>query len=262
MNKLIAIQRHASFSPNSVERDRQILEAVCQRSEMAYEIVQERDGMTLPDSAIVLTMGRLDSTLDLLDDATARGTRVINRSEAVRRCARTTIQKLMHDNHLPVPPESGSQGVWLKRGDRAAQEREDVVFCADAREMAQAMARFRERGLQDTDIVHSAHIAGDLVKFYGVTGGFFYTCYPSEKGISKFGDEARNGDAMHYNYDREALRRDAFALAQLVGIDVWGGDAIVTARGDYYIIDFNDWPSFSPCRDAAAEAIVKLFKTL
>ena len=44
-------------------------------------------------------------------------------------------------------------------------------------------------------------------------------------------------------------------LAQLVGIEVYGGDAIIDSEGRFYIIDFNDWPSFSRCRDEAAEAI-------
>ena len=39
---------------------------------------------------------------------------------------------------------------------------------------------------------------------------------------------------------------------------MYGGDAIVTSDGDFYIIDFNDWPSFASCREAAAEAIVVL----
>jgi len=39
---------------------------------------------------------------------------------------------------------------------------------------------------------------------------------------------------------------------------VYGGDAIVQADGSFYIIDFNDWPSFSPCVNAAAEAISQL----
>ena len=49
-------------------------------------------------------------------------------------------------------------------------------------------------------------------------------------------------------------------MARLVGILVYGGDAVVDARGRYHIIDFNDWPSFAPCREEAAAEIVKLVK--
>ena len=36
---------------------------------------------------------------------------------------------------------------------------------------------------------------------------------------------------------------------------LYGGDAVVSSEGDIRIIDFNDWPSFSACRDDAAKAI-------
>ena len=39
---------------------------------------------------------------------------------------------------------------------------------------------------------------------------------------------------------------------------IYGGDCIVRCDGSYAIIDFNDWPSFSVCRQAAARAIAKL----
>jgi len=54
------------------------------------------------------------------------------------------------------------------------------------------------------------------------------------------------------------LHAESARLAQLVGIDVFGGDAIIDSNGKFYIIDFNDWPSFSRCRDEAAKEIVKI----
>ena len=44
-------------------------------------------------------------------------------------------------------------------------------------------------------------------------------------------------------------------MARETGIVTYGGDAIVRADGSFCIIDFNDWPSFSRCRDEAADAI-------
>ena len=37
-------------------------------------------------------------------------------------------------------------------------------------------------------------------------------------------------------------------------------EAIVRADGSFCVIDFNDWPSFSRCREEAAEAIASLIK--
>ena len=36
----------------------------------------------------------------------------------------------------------------------------------------------------------------------------------------------------------------------------------VTPEGEFRIIDFNDWPSFSHCREQAADAIVRLVRRL
>ena len=45
-------------------------------------------------------------------------------------------------------------------------------------------------------------------------------------------------------------------IADIIGIDVYGGDGIVRDDGTFAIIDFNDWPSFSPCVEEAAEQII------
>lgn len=39
-----------------------------------------------------------------------------------------------------------------------------------------------------------------------------------------------------------------------------GGDAIITEKGEIYIIDFNDWPSFAPIKDLASKAIARLIR--
>ena len=75
---------------------------------------------------------------------------------------------------------------------------------------------------------------------------------------SKFDNELVNGKAKHYPFHEGSLCRDAERLASLVGTDIYGGDCIVRSDGSYAIIDFNDFPSFSRCRDEAAEAIAGL----
>ena len=51
---------------------------------------------------------------------------------------------------------------------------------------------------------------------------------------------------------------NATRLAGLLGLEVYGGDCIVRQDGTFAIIDFNDWPSFSRCRNDAAKAIASL----
>jgi len=147
--------------------------------------------------------------------------------------------------------------VWLKRGDACAQSKDDVVFCRDGQELEAAMRRFANRGI--TDWVVSGHVEGDLVKFYGVRGtGFFRHFYPTDDHETKFNDEQHNGTARHYAFDAPEMHAEVERLAAIVGIDVYGGDAIVSNDGTFFIIDFNDWPSFSRCREEAAGAIASL----
>lgn len=273
--ELISIYRAERYSPNSVERDKAIMDAVCEKLSTQYNIYKTREedieteGMPLmlrladahqPHSGaplLVLSMARSRKALDILTQIEAEGARVINRAQAVLNATRTVIDRMMRENDIPCAPLHGDHGWWIKRGDEAAQEKGDVRFAADERERDATIEEFHKRGI--TDIVTTAHVRGDLVKFYGVTGtAFFHTTYPTDGGFSKFGDESRNGTSRHTPFDIAALHGDASRLAQLTGIEVYGGDCIVRSDGSYAIIDFNDWPSFSVCRHDAAEAIASV----
>lgn len=273
--ELISIYRAERYSPNSVERDKAIMDAVCEKLSTRYTIYKireediETEGMPLmlsvadahqPHSGaplLVLSMARSRKALDILTQMEAEGARVINRAQAVLNATRTVIDRMMRENDIPCAPLHGDHGWWIKRGDEAAQEKGDVRFAADERERDATIEEFHKRGI--TDIVTTAHVRGDLVKFYGVTGtAFFHTTYPTDGGFSKFGDETRNGTSRHTPFDIAALHGAASRLAQLTGIEVYGGDCIVRSDGSYAIIDFNDWPSFSVCRHDAAEAIASV----
>lgn len=259
--EIIAVRRDDKFSPNSVEKDRLILQAVADRLSSHYgvemPVVDEAVFAAKPvDADIFVTMGRLPETLTALACKEHRGKLVINSAEGVRRCRRSLLDRLMRAGNIAMPPEKGKDGYWLKRGDAAAQSKSDIVFCPDEAALEKAKADFAKRGIKD--VVVSTHVVGDLIKFYGVGSDFFRCYYPSDDGISKFGDEKVNGKAHHYSYDNEALHREVVRLSSLTGVDVYGGDAIVDSDGKFYIIDFNDWPSFSRCREEAAGAIVQL----
>lgn len=208
----------------------------------------------LDDYDIIFTMGRKDSTLDLLATAESHGVRVINSSVGIRNCTRSVLDENLRANHFNVPSTDGPDGWWLKRGDQSAQESGDVVFCANRIQLDKAYQAFSHRGI--TNLVRQAHIKGDVVKFYGVEpAGFFYYSYPGDTGYSKFGCEEINGRPLHYRFDLEALQAEVEEISRLVKVPVYGGDAIITEDNSYFIIDFNDWPSFSACRDDAAKAI-------
>lgn len=260
IEKFLAIRRDDRFSPNSVERDRRILQLTCggikRMAGLTEDIpmVDEADLARCPAVAeCYISMARSEEALQELSAREAEGGVVVNTPAAVERCRRSLLDHFMREHHVPMPGGESSSGFWLKRGDAAAQSDKDVVYCQDLDALEKAKAVFRARGIED--MVVSPHISGDLVKFYGVGTRLFKYFYPGDDGISKFGDETRNGRAHHYAFDTRALQTDVVRLAGLIGIDVYGGDAIIGKDGKYYIIDFNDWPSFSRCREEAATAI-------
>ena len=260
--RFLAIRRNDIFSPNSVQKDRMILQAVCQRLQdrllldSDIEMIDESEFAGHPvEASCYITMARSDEALTALHDMERKGRRAINCAESVRSCQRSVLDRMMREHHISMPETDGVHGYWLKRGDASAQSKADVVFCNDHEQLEMAQREFENRGIHD--MVVSAHVPGDLLKFYGVGTRMFRVFYPNDDGISKFGDEERNGKAHHYDYDAEALRAEVEKVALLTGTEVYGGDAIVAEDGRFYIIDFNDWPSFSRCLEEATLAIAE-----
>ena len=140
---------------------------------------------------------------------------VINTSEAVRGAAHR------HDDGAAAP-------CWVKR-DGYAEQPSDVIFAPTEEARQKAVKAMRARGIND--IIFQHHREGREVKFYGV-GRYFFR----PEGLP-------------------ALREKALEAAAEKGLEIWGGDAVIGAGGDIHIIDLNDWPSFSSCREEAAKAI-------
>lgn len=258
--RVLMIYRAERYSPNSVVKDRQILDAVGHElRECGAEVLFmcEESLTDYADADVIFSMGRCPDTIEWLARKEEEGVRVINSSCGMRSSRRSFVDRMMRENAIPAAPQDGNCGYWLKRGDGAAQQKEDVVFAVDEAERDRRLEDFMSRGIRD--VVTTAHVRGDLVKFYGVAGTPFFRCYyPTDDGGSKFGDECRNGKAMHYDFSRRLLMENATRLAGLLGLEVYGGDCIVRQDGTFAIIDFNDWPSFSRCRNDAAKAIASL----
>jgi hypothetical protein len=115
----------------------------------------------------------------------------------------------------------------------------------------------KEYALRDIpSAVINKHLQGDLIKFYGVSGsGFFHWFYPNELHHSKFGLEEINGAAQGILFDVDYLKTICLEASKILNVHIYGGDAIVSPSGTIRIIDFNDWPSFAPCRLEAAPFI-------
>ena len=218
--KIVAIARDKRFSPHSVEKDRAILQAVAEGLQQPVVWTDEAQVQTegLPPADLYLTMARSTAVLQQLSEAEKAGKRVVNAAESVAQCVRSVLHRALQAHAIPLPPTEGNAGYWLKRGDASAQEQGDVVFCQDKEALTMQQQLFVQRGV--TDWVVEAHLPGDLLKFYGVGGGFFRYFYPSDDGMSKFGNEQHNGLAHHYAFDAAQLQAMVEQVAALTGVEV------------------------------------------
>ena len=156
---------------------------------------------------------------------------------------------------LPIPPEAefkeSPAGCWVKRGDVHATEAQDVVFARDPMALGRALKALHERGIPKALL--QEHIAGDLIKYYGVGEVDPDAAAGPENGGSWFQWFYHRGQQLqNYAFDERELATAASRAAAALGLEVFGGDAIATRDGRIVIIDLNAWPSFALYRDAAS----------
>ena len=283
--RVLGISRSPRFSPNSTQRDEAIFSGVVtelKKSELAVDRLCEDDFVSAEGYDIVFSMARDVRVLNRLKVAEEQGLQVINSAKSLLRDTRVELTASFEREGIPVPyspfvitAEGRMEGpsvlygqkesrkpdwdfpFWLKRSGACAQAAGDVCFVENQEAFDQALERYAARGIDE--VLASEHLTGDLVKFYGVEGtDFFYYHYPTaDNAFSKFGLEKINGAPSGYPLDVATLKTCADRAAALSGIVVYGGDCIVDAEGHFRIIDFNDWPSYSRCCDAAARAIAE-----
>ncbi|MFD1140090.1 hypothetical protein ACFQ4C_03185 [Larkinella insperata] len=276
--KLLGVHRNQKFSPNHIGNDDAIFSLTAQALEKQgnqIRICSEDEFLKLEtvSEPYIFTMARQKAVVQKLQAVESDGTVVVNSGFGIENCFRINMHRALEENGIPVPrslviPTSSAdgdplerwteQGFWIKRGDFHAIHREDVTFVRSRQEGREMLREYARRDI--AEVLISEHLAGDLVKFYGVRGtDFFFWFYPYEHNHHKYVEyEAINGKSHHHAFDETELQRVATASAKAVGVDIYGGDAIVTKDGSFYIIDLNDWPSFAPCRQEAADAIAAL----
>ena len=117
--RILVVSRAERFSPNSVERDRAIFQAVIDRLQKHGDEIRlvSEDRLSSPESQdylesavrsdLVLTMARQSETLAWLKSF---GIACINSPEGIERCARSRLQDMMESIGTPVPPKDGPDG--------------------------------------------------------------------------------------------------------------------------------------------------------
>jgi hypothetical protein len=269
MSYFLGIYRESEYSPGRhTSNDAMILRLVGQaleRQKIPVKLASLEEARTLWKGAdLIFSMCQGPHALSELWEWKKQGARILNDPSASLHTYRESLCQTLAKHGLPFPRSVllttdgsanlqdqkhlfSSVGVWLKRADVHATQPEDVLRLHKFEELAPALNRFKTRGLHSA--ILQEHIEGDEVKFYSVRGDhFFWPFYPK--------------DCVGHPFDENVLQQIADDAARLLDINVYGGDAIISPNGTITLIDVNDWPSFAPCRGAAAHAIAHFLKEI
>ena len=273
--KIAGIMRAGAYSPNHIGNDAAIFNITADQLRKRgcevriYSEEQLAEGAVTEN--IIVNMCREQRSIARLQKLEDNGALVINSGYGIENCTRERMTRILLGSNIPYPEslivntdegvldamrENGFERCWIKRGDFHAMHKEDVSFVRHPQEAQEVLQEYFLRGIKRAVI--NRHLEGDLIKFYGIADSdFFFWFYPFEAGHSKYGHEAINGAAKGLPFDRDYLRQICARAADELDVKIYGGDCIVSPDGEIRIIDFNDWPSFAPCRDEAGPHIAK-----
>ena len=275
------ISRASRFSPNRECNDSAVFSlTVNYLEENGFSVrtyTEEEFIRSDGDERWIFHMARGHEILEYLAEKESRGSIIVNSVQSIKNCRRDILTHILLQNGIPYPEsftadtsmpidmhlrQSGIESCWLKRSDTYAMCPEDICFARTGNDAQRLLPTFSERGI--ASVVVNRHLPGDLIKFYGIDATpFFYWCHPSRKGFDKFGYERINGSPTFIPFKEDMLRDICSRAARLLGLYIYGGDAIVSPDGSIHLIDLNDWPSFSPCLHEAVahigSSIIKKF---
>lgn len=271
--------RAGAYSPNHIGNDAAIFNATADQLRKRgcevniYSEEQFIAGEVKED--IIMNMCREMKSIHLLQKREDDGALVVNSGYGIENCTRERMTRILMGSNIPYPESlmvNTDEGVtaalkkacftqcWIKRGDFHAMHKEDVSYVRHPEEAQEVLQEYFLRGIRRAVI--NRHLVGDLIKFYGVQGTpFFFWFYPFDEGHSKYGHEAINGKSTGIVFDEKHMRDICQRASEVLDVKIYGGDCIVSPEGDIRIIDFNDWPSFAPCRMEAAPHIAKCVLT-
>lgn len=263
--KIAGIMRAGAYSCNHIGSDASIFNMVAdqlrKRGCTVNVYSEEQFIKSGVKEDIIVNMCRDWRSYEMLQRLENEGKLVINSGYAIENCTRERVMLLLNSNGIPYPPSmlvntnenvrkqleaQGFEKSWVKQGHHHSKHREDVTFVRHAEEAQEILQEYFLRGI--TRAVINKHIIGEVVKFYGVLGtDFFHWFVPAPSGIFEVNREEMDA----------RIREICNKAAETLDVVVYGGDCIITKEGDIYIIDFNDWPSYAPCRAQASSVIAK-----
>ena len=264
--KIAAILRAAAYSPNHIGNDAAILNLTCEQLRKRGCMVKVYSEEQLAAGAVgernVIHMCRDLRSFPLLQAMEDDGRLVINSGYGVENCVRERMARILIGSGIPYPESImvdtnqivtrrldalGITRAWIERGEQYAMHKEDVTYVRHSEEAQEMLQEYFLRDIRRA--ITNRHIDGEKLKFYGVAGtDYFYMSYP------RLADPLAPAVA---GFDPEAFRATCARAAEALDIMIYGGDAIVHPDGTFTLVDFNDWPTFAPCRTEASAVIAR-----
>ncbi|MDD5656329.1 MAG: hypothetical protein PHF00_03640 [Elusimicrobia bacterium] len=262
MVSCLGISRELTNSPNRETDDALILKAVMEQ----LAIYKARTRTVTPEEADAADLGSWDMIVPmcesyprlrrLIDLRRSHPVLMVNPPDSVLACYRlgmyeafardpnilfpaTETRTIQGRDPLEPPRFPAEAGLWVKRGDVHNTCTHDVVYAGDWSEVEAIRQDFAAREI--ASLVLQQHVDGDLVKFYGVGPGRWFTYFYHDPST-----------ARKFPFDIDILAAMASAGAAALKLEIFGGDAIITPQGRIYLIDMNSWPSFARVRGEAA----------
>lgn len=260
MVKCLGIYRELQNSPNRETDDALILQAVMeqlglQRVETTLLQPEEADAADLSGYDMIVPMCETYPRLKRLEKVDSV---IVNPPSSVLGCYRVAMLEAFDGTPGLLYPETevrktnapaawpafGRDGLWIKRGDVHNTCSHDVVFAKGPDEFDAIRRDFERREI--AELVLQRHVDGDLIKFYGVGPGQWFTWFYHDPST-----------ARRLSFELEDLAAQAEKAAAATRLEVFGGDAIVTPEGPIHVIDINSWPSFARVRREASVQIAR-----
>lgn len=267
MSALLGIFREISHSPKREFDDAQILRLTGEKlSKRGCNVILKQPDEFLKERTssfhdLIFMMCEESLILQKIQTLESQGLAVVNSTEAILNTYRGRMIPILQSKNLASPQswfislnnsESlNSEGlpadVWVKRGDFHSMQTGDVCYAKTAQDVKNLLQIFHARGIKE--VVLQRNIVGDLVKFYGVG------CLERKEWFRWFYHKDQN--LKRYSFSEEKLKKIVSLSASVLGVEVYGGDAIINKEGEIFVIDLNAWPSFALFREEASNEIAQ-----
>ena len=230
---IAGVMRAGAYSPNHIGNDTAIFNLVAEqlrkRGCQVNVYSEEQFNKAEIEEPVVLAMCRERASIAKLQQLEDAGKLVVNSGYGIENCTRERMTRILLGNGIPYPE---SLIVNTNENIKSQLKKAGFKSCWIKRGDFHAMHK------EDVSYVRHPEEAQEVLQ-------------------EKYGWEEVNGHSQGIDIDLKELKNICTKAAEELNVVIYGGDCIVDPDGTIRIIDFNDWPSFAPCRNESAPHIAK-----